>query len=59
MGTRGRMTGHISLRMETIKAQDPNLEVTGMDPAESWNVQLFRTIDSGELSPHIVFRDSA
>jgi phospholipase D1/2 len=43
---KGRIKGHMSLRMETIKAQDPNLEVVGMAPAEAWNVQLFRTIDS-------------
>lgn len=43
---KGRVRGHLSLRMETIKAQDPKLELTGVRPADAWNVQLFRTIDS-------------
>eukprot|EP00878_Enallax_costatus_P010831 GHUV01011310.1.p1 GENE.GHUV01011310.1~~GHUV01011310.1.p1 ORF type:complete len:894 (+),score=260.77 GHUV01011310.1:345-3026(+) len=43
---KGRVKGHMSLRMETIKAQDANLAVTGLPSAELWNTQLFRTIDS-------------
>lgn len=52
---KGRVRGHLSLRLETIKAQDPNLGVTGVPPAELWSTQLFRTIDSGrrQLEGHV------
>lgn len=38
----------IRLRMNHLRQTDQALCVQGVAPAESWSVQLFRSIDSGE-----------
>jgi hypothetical protein len=37
----------IRVRMDSIRRTDPSLCVAGLPEAESWSVQLFRSIDSG------------
>jgi hypothetical protein len=41
--------GGVTVKHETIKAQDASLRLTHLAPGEDWSVQLFRSIDSGEL----------
>jgi phospholipase D1/2 len=42
----GALVGHISLKMEVVKSQHPDLNVAEPSDPESWNCQLFRSIDS-------------
>lgn len=40
--------GNIELRLDAIRAVDKELYVPNMTPAETWSVQVFRTIDAGQ-----------
>jgi hypothetical protein len=40
--------GQIKLRMDQIRKTDMNLAVQSLPEPETWNVQVFRSIDSGE-----------
>jgi len=40
--------GELQLRMEHIRKTDPSLAVQGLPEPETWSVQLFRSIDSGQ-----------
>lgn len=42
------LRGHIGLRVQAIQQVEPTLELPDVGE-ESWNVQLFRSIDSGEM----------
>lgn len=40
--------GELQLRMDHIRKTDPTLAVQGLPDPETWSVQLFRSIDSGQ-----------
>lgn len=42
-------TGWLDVKVGLIKAHDPALRVKEVSQPDSWAVQLFRSIDSGEL----------
>eukprot|EP00775_Hariotina_reticulata_P006308 gene6308-6543_t len=41
--------GNIELRLDAIRAVDKEVYVPNMTPAETWSVQLFRTIDADSV----------
>eukprot|EP00775_Hariotina_reticulata_P010522 gene10522-10682_t len=46
---KGQVRGHITLRLEAIREMETDLRLPNLQPRESWNVQLFRSIDSDSV----------